>query len=189
MYLGNILKRLAFVVLLLFVFTPAPAQVDKISWRKGVKLTWDDFQGTPNTSSPYIAYTSNWINYTYNWDGNKKLSFNVTCSFQRSKSWKNSSHNLTEDILQHEQGHFDIGEIYTRKMRQAFTNYCASHTYNTNTQSDLDGIFHKLLDETHVIEDRYDNETNHSILTAKQTEWYAKITSMLEELSAYAEKQ
>lgn len=90
----------------------------------------------------------------------------------------------TDSGLQHEQGHFDITEIYSRKLRKKLSDY-------TFKKKSLKANFMKfyngnaaLLDAEH---DLYDKETDHHRIEEKQKEWDKKIAEQLKELEAYKE--
>jgi hypothetical protein len=61
------------------------------------------------------AYSTVAIGYTFKSEKGKLL-FDAFAYFIRSKSWIKSPN---EAILKHEKGHFDIAEIYSRKLEQA----------------------------------------------------------------------
>ena len=90
----------------------------------------------------------------------------------------------TDYILSHEQGHFDIAEIFARKLNKKMSEYrFDKKTY----QKDLNKIYHDILDEKEKMQNDYDKETNHSINKEKQAEWLKKIAKMLEEYKDYAD--
>ena len=185
--MGIICKKGPLLFFLLLAGSHLFGQANKISWTGVNKLAWEDFQGKPDAASEHTATTVYWLDYTYKWDGNGKLTMKVNCSFLRDKSWKKTDKKLTPELLDHEQLHFDIAEIHARKMRQAFSNFAFAHTNNSNTKADLENIFRKTMDEVHAMNAKYDEETNHSKNIASQRQWSLKIKSMLQELSGYAE--
>jgi predicted secreted Zn-dependent protease len=82
----------------------------------------------------------------------------------------------------HEQGHFDITEIFARKLNKAMSAY----HFNQNTyRKDLNKIYQDIIKEKDNMQDQYDHETNFSRNKEKQMEWLKKIQTMLEELKEY----
>lgn len=81
-------------------------------------------------------------------------------------------------ILKHEQGHFDITEVYARKLDAALKNY----KVNFNTmKNDLQTIYSRITDEKDAMNEQYDNETKHSVDTTMQRVWNQKIERMISE--------
>ena len=91
----------------------------------------------------------------------------------------------TEYILSHEQGHFDIAEIFARKLHKSLSEY----NFNKKTfQQDLKAIYENLMQEKEAMQEQYDRETNHSINKSAQAAWLSKINDLLtlyQDYSAY----
>lgn len=99
----------------------------------------------------------------------------------------------TPELLRHEQGHFDIGEIYARKIRTALAPHIGTSvtaggdTANTardqassQIQSKLNAIIIPLQQAEDQMQTDYDNETGHRIGNpAAQAAWEQEIKSML----------
>ena len=90
----------------------------------------------------------------------------------------------TAYILSHEQGHFDLAEVYARKLYKKVQEY---RFHQKNYRKDLQKIYKEILDEKEEMQSKYDRETNHSINKEKQVEWLKKIEKMLEEYKDYAD--
>ena len=89
----------------------------------------------------------------------------------------------TDYILSHEQGHFDIAEIFARKLHKEMSKY----RFNKKTyQKDLKKIYDAVTEEKTEIQNNYDRETNHSINKREQAEWLKKIKEMLEEYEEFS---
>lgn len=151
---------------------------DAIPWKPSQRLTWDDFLCEPRRGTDAVASTSTSLGIAYQMD-NGALSYHITCSFSKSKSWgliKN------EYILAHEQGHFDITEIFARKLNEALQNY----QFNRKTfKRDVSQIYQSIVDEKERYQKMYDEETDHSRNKKIQMEWLDKIQSMLDETEPY----
>jgi hypothetical protein len=153
---------------------------DLIHWNKRQRLSWSDYQGKPEPDAAAAATTATYLGVEYNFkDG--KLGYIITCSFSRSRSW---GLHKNDYILAHEQGHFDIAEIFARKLHQRLKAYkLDKKTY----QTDLRDIYENTMDEKEEMQNSYDKETNHSINKEKQAEWLKKISAELESLSGFAD--
>lgn len=167
---------------LLFIYLFCSAQGDNdevVHWNKRNKLTWNDYKGSIDEASDAAASTSTYLGIEYNFS-RAGLTYKITCSFSKNRSW---GRHKSDYILSHEQGHFDIAEIFARKLNSKMSSYkFNAHTY----QTDLRKIYQDITEEKDKFQDMYDKETNHSINTAKQEEWLKKIKTMLEELKDYA---
>lgn len=168
--------------LLLFVPLLSAAQ-DKdeelIEWKNSKKLSWSDYKGKVDAGSPAAASTATYLSIEYNVD-RTGLTYKITCSFSKNKSW---TRDKTDHILAHEQGHFDIAEIFARKLNKKMQEY----RLNTRTmKDDLKKIYQDAMDEKEKMQNDYDEETNHSIFKDKQAEWLKKIEQLLEEYKNYA---
>ena len=76
--------------------------------------------------------------------------------FSRNRSWGLYK---TDYILSHEQGHFDITEIFARQLNKRMSEYI----FNKNTyQQDLQKIYNDIQREKETLQNQYDNETDYS---------------------------
>jgi hypothetical protein len=175
-------KKIFFVLSLLLFQTSVSAQYqDTIKWTASTKLEWADFQGKPDTSKKgYEAASSLKITYSYKTlDSN--FSFRVDYFFQKKKSWTKSSNSFL--LLKHEQAHFNIGELFARKLRK----YISSYHYNPKTiKQDLKNLFSLLNEEWNIYDAQYDRETDFSKNEAQQSYWDNKIKMELDILNKYA---
>jgi len=174
------MKNILILVLFLVpVLAGAQQDPDHIQWKQRRQLTWADYQGKPDPGAGAAASTATYLSVEYNFkDG--KLGYVITCSFSRSRSW-----GLTKNdhILSHEQGHFDIAEIFARRLYKKLRAY---EFDKKNYQTDLRKIYEDITDEKEAMQNRYDRETDHSINKEKQVEWLEKIRIELKELEAFA---
>lgn len=151
-----------------------------IDWSASWQLSWSDYKAKPDPSSDAAASTTTYLSIEYNIN-EKGFSYKIQCRFSKTKSW---GHAKTEFILKHEQGHFDIAEIYARTLNKKMSEY----QFNKTTyQKDLKTIYGDITDEKEDFQNQYDSETNHSINKEKQAEWLEKIKTTLKELQAYSD--
>lgn len=151
-----------------------------ISWSTKRKLTWKDFKApVPAVTRGASASTATSLHFSYSVKAGN-ISYELNSYFNPAKSWVKDK---TDHILAHEQGHFDIAEIYIRKLYQAVQAY----SFNKKTyKTDLQDIYQTIAKEKDAFQNAYDAETNHSINVAKQQEWEEKIKGMLKDLEPYA---
>ena len=150
-----------------------------ITWSGDKKLTWADYKGKVQTGTDAAASTATYLGIEYNFTRNG-FDYKITCSFSKTRSW---GLHKTDYILNHEQGHFDIAEIFARKLNKQMGEY----VFNKNTfKDDLKAIYTTLTAEKDAFQNQYDEETNHSINKEKQVEWLKKIDGLLKELTAFS---
>lgn len=150
-----------------------------INWNEEKKLTWADYKGKVTTSTDAAASTATYLGIEYSFNNNG-FGYKITCSFSKNKSW---GLHKTAYILAHEQGHFDIAEIFARKLNKQMREY----KFDKNSfKEDLKEIYTTITAEKEQTQNSYDKETNHSINKEKQAEWLKKIDELLIEYKAFA---
>lgn len=152
-------------------------EYDTLLWQEGEKLTWDDFKGKPPLINRAAATTASGITYRYSASrakGKMEVDFEVSTYFYPQKSWYQSS--LCDSvILEHEQLHFDISELYARKLK----NRLESREYSKNVKVEVRKIYKKVVEELNDFQNKYDAETNFSRDREKQIVWQATIVAAL----------
>ena len=152
---------------------------ETIPWSARRMLSWDDFQGTPRRNTDAVASTSTSLGIAYQLR-NGDLTYEVTCTFSKPKSWGASR---TPYILAHEQAHFDITELFARKLNQRLQEY----NFNKRTyKQDLNAIYQGVVAEKEAMQQAYDGETDHSRRRRIQYEWLDRIERMLQDSDSYA---
>jgi len=173
----------AFLVIFLAVANLSFAQSkneELLDWSASRKLTWNDYKASPDPNSDAAASTTSYLAIEYN-ISSSSFGYKIQSRFSKTRSW---GLHKTAYILSHEQGHFDIAEIFARKLNKEMSEY----KFNKRTyQQDLNKIYNKILDEKEKMQNDYDKETNHSIKKEEQAEWLKKIAKMLEEYKDFAE--
>lgn len=181
----------AYIILLPFLLFTAGIQTvfgqeHTIPWSEDRKLTWDDFQGEPDRSVTYFATTKYGIKLSSESSSRGDVSVRVICLFDKDKSWKKEREHQSPEILQHEQLHFDIGEVHARKMRRELEHYLSKRRSPAEVSREVKKVFRKYSDAGAEMQQKYDRETDHSINEKQQEKWNRRVASMLEELRDYA---
>src|SRR4051812_24206494 len=167
-------------LLCVLLYLPLRGDDNLIDWSPSRKLTWADFKAKPNPNSTNAAETNSSINVEFGYN-NKYLTHSIKCRFNKSLSWGRIKNDY---ILNHEQGHFDLAEAHARKLHKDLLEY----KFNSATVSkDLNSIYDKVMKAHVSAQEQYDLQTDHSLDTAKQRQWDAKITGMLKEYERYAD--
>lgn len=154
---------------------------DTINWRPNYQLKWDDFNAQPNESVSFAAQTDCSIAYSYTFQNNI-FSTSVISYFNKNRSWSKNKNATDSILLIHEQGHFNINELFARKLREAFGKY----SFNpVSVKQDLDAIFQKRWRDKLAYDVLYDQETDHGKNALKQKEWTIKILGQLNQLNGF----
>ena len=167
--------------LLISLLRPAPFKQnnDLIDWSAERKLTWSDFRAEPVKNSPAAALTSTSIKIDFE-SNNGSFQYHIRCRFDKNKSWVRVRNDY---ILAHEQAHFDIAEIYARKLNKVLKAYKPN---DAHLSSDVNRIYDSMMKEYYEKQEEYDDETNYSINKGKQEEWLKKVKEELSDLRDYA---
>ncbi len=154
-------------------------QKDDVLWQRENRLEWSDFKGKPSRTSNASAVTASGIAYsfsTFRKNDKIEIDFQVTSYFYPQNSWVRNT--ITDTlILNHEQLHFDITEIYTRKLRREF----AEATFSDNVKAEVKAIYEQIIKELNDFQNLYDKETNFSRNYEKQLEWNKQVSMALEQ--------
>ena len=153
----------------------------QIDWNADRKLSWEDFKAVPDAGSPNAALTGTNIKFDFSYNSESGFKYHVSCRFDKNSSWGRVK---TDYILSHEQGHFDIAEIYARKLYKGLKEYKPDvKKANKEVNKIYENVMRGLRDE----QIEYDRETNFSINKEKQNEWLKKISADLKSLEVYAD--
>lgn len=151
-----------------------------ITWSAEEKLTWDDFRGAVDQDTRMQAHTASKLKFSWKCDKGE-LTYTVHAKFDRTLSWKKELQ--TDRLLAHEQLHFDITELYARKLKKLLAelkNPCVL------PGADVKASAKNLRLEWQTKQDTYDEATNHGQDETAQAEWQQMIADELEMLEAYA---
>ncbi len=155
-----------------------------ISWKKDVKLKKSDFMGKIDTLSAHVAQTgANIIVIPYALVKGK-YQYQILAKFYKEKSWLNTNSDTYNDILKHEQLHFDIAELYARKMRKKV--YETKLANNVVLESDYGRIHKTLFQEYTNFQKEYDSQTGNSRKKDIQIQWEMLISKKLKELEKFS---
>jgi len=169
--------RCKYLLIILLLFSAPTYSQDTIYWKFNYKLKWEDFQGIPDSTSTFgaLSFLGTYYNSFYQ---NGQLITKVFTYFNKKKSWSRQKDDTT--FIHHEQGHFDISELYARLFRKSI----ATHRF-TNEQ--VDSTFRALSLEKRKFQELYDIETDLSRNRKKQFFWSRKILMDIKKLDNFRE--
>ncbi|SFW29818.1 protein of unknown function [Cellulophaga fucicola] len=170
-------RKICFLLVLVICKNVQAQTEETILWKPGVKLTWSNFKEKAPVSNRVAAITASGINYKYTTsfkNNSASFTFEIGAFFYPYKSWYKKD--LCTDItLSHEQLHFDIAELFARKMRLKLSTLSPS----PNTRKEVKDIYAKINKDLEAYQDLYDKETNYSRDIEKQLFWNKKIAADL----------
>ncbi|HEX7754433.1 MAG TPA: DUF922 domain-containing protein [Niabella sp.] len=180
-----------FILFFLFPMT-CPAQptgdvIKKVTWSAN-GLQFDQFKLIKNREKPDSlatdAFTFCNLNYYYRFHSDS-LFIKMQNSFNTDKSWVRKKSVGDTYLLKHEQGHFDISEIYARLFIERFLKY----PFTKNFKIEIEQLFAQILTELKEANILYDQATDHSKRKEEQAEWNEKIVTLLKKLPVIANKE
>ncbi len=183
------MKKLFFLIFLVTSCAPKIVnnnlgESDKlIFWNENRPLRISDFKGgTENRPFQAATYSGLKVMNPVNvWTGKTKVIvesyFNPDLSYFK-QSERDSS------VLAHEQLHFDITELYARKLRKQLTENC-SNQYDYFEKRD--SIYKSVELELSLKQDEYDSEVYSE--RSLQSKWNLWVQKQLRELNDYSEKE
>ena len=156
---------------------------DTIRWKSDYKLNWSDFQGSPDPGSSFSAQSNCMFSYKSSIEykaGVMRISLFLFPCFTKKASWVIAK-NQQEGLLNHEQLHFDICELYIRKLRKKI-----SETELTilDPGSQIRTAFEQAWTDYQSAQSQYDEETRHGLIEKDQKRWEKNI---VDELRTYEE--
>jgi hypothetical protein len=155
------------------------------AWKQGQNLTWDDFQArAPRSAGEPSAVTDTGFRVQLECR-EEFLDIRVAAEFHRNSSWVKAGRKSAE-LLRHEQGHFDLTELYARRMRKAVRDARIGCADDRQAEAAGKKIFARLDREWENAEKQYDADTNYGTDLGKQKETSERIARQLSELSGYA---
>lgn len=153
-----------------------------IDWDSDLRLKWSDFQSVRKVGKGFsIAASTCGFGYDGIVQGNE-IKLNIYVRFYCEDSWRNPDFDMA-DVLEHEQLHFDICELYGRKFYKGVTELRKRNKLN---ERNLQNLYDSLVEEYDNFQDVYDDETNHSTIASAQQRWNSDITKEINKLSGFA---
>lgn len=173
----NKMRKYLVIFTLMLCLTASAQEYETILWSIDHRLSWADFRAKPNGPARAAAITASGISYQFSTlesNGEFELDYTVHTYFYPNKSWYQPEV-CDEIILSHEQLHFDISELFARKMRRLL----ATTRFTKNVKAEVKSIYRKINKELAEFQNQYDDETNYSRNHEQQLLWNKKIAEAL----------
>ena len=142
---------------------------NQFQWTAHKKLSWNDFRGAVNAATAEsAAATDCGIGFKASAKvPGRKPEIIVYNTFYATKSWVREDARLPS-ILVHEQGHFDLCEIYTRKLRNRMNKFDYAVA---DIKAALMNIYSEISQEYESRQQAYEQETTHGVNIPQQKNW------------------
>lgn len=156
---------------------PEPDSI--IYWSQENPLEWSDFRGPPDKNNPLYARTYYELHLKPIREDHQ-FHYVIINRFIPSQSWKKDT---SKALLGHEQLHFDIAEIYARKMRRKINKLQQGEDPDPEAIME---VFENIYSDMEAYQQTYDRKTNHGLKSEAQQRWEQKVHQQLKDLQAYA---
>lgn len=153
---------------------------DLIVWSVEKKLIWDDFLGVPPSTSQFSAVSALDIKYRA-WTRKDTLFVSLVSKFSRNNSWVYAK-SKSSRLLGHEQTHFDILELYCRKLRQHISKASIKKVEYKKLFTDAYQAYYK---QYKACDSLYDQETDFSTNIPVQNKWSQRINKEILDLDQF----
>jgi len=177
-------RMFGFVILLIGwgLFASVDSDADIIYWDGIDRLSWADFEAEPRMDivNFYALTSSGIIDYKGCKDG--VITYKFRAYFEKDESWVKQEA-ITDYHLAHEQLHFDITELYARKLRKLLSEL----EFKCGQEKDFERFVAATLENWYNEQRNYDIMTRHSLNKDQQREWQYRIKMELSLLDNYAE--
>ena len=156
-----------------------------LHWSASRPLVLADFKGRPRPGEAHAALTSATIVAQVACKGGQ-FTGHVQAAFDPTVSWWREPATMTPKLLRHEQLHFDITEVYARRLRQKLASV---RTPCAQLGQEFERLSRVVYADWEKAEQQYDRDTNHGLLPAPQAQWEAQVQQQLAELAEFADKE
>lgn len=136
------------------------------------RLTWEDFAGQVDKRSAFAAFTWWDMNYRYssvqfNGDTAILMGLMIKLEFNSNRSWIKKGKE-SDNLLIHEQGHFDIGLLCLLDLMRTFD---STIFFRSDFATKPGLLFRTSLEKYQALSLKYDAETDHSKNQRRQIKW------------------
>ncbi|WP_452224206.1 DUF922 domain-containing protein [Lacinutrix chionoecetis] len=164
------------------------SDTSEFSWHENHRLNWADFKGEPDQSVNAVAVTASGITFSYsieksNLRGITGFKTKVFAHFYPEHSWCKKEL-IDNNILRHEQFHFDITELNVRYFREKISKLKVSK----NIAQDLNKLHIQANKDLSEMQQLYDKESDFSMNTEGQEQWVAFVNKELKRLEKFKSK-
>lgn len=179
-----------------FLLGEVEVEEAELLWDPTRPLRWEDFRGEPppgaNREGAQIHLALSWTaEWEVRFDRERGLwvarlvSIATFNAMDRAKSWA-LPQAKTAGVLNHEQKHFDLNEVYRRLLDLSLRKFLGMEVTGTSQgeaegklKALLNAAFERITGKCQEIQNRYDRETDYGRNLQKQREWDRMISEWL----------
>lgn len=155
---------------------------DYIVWDNERRLGADDFKGVPDSSSRFSAISYVGPDISFHMIGDEYYVDSVRTIFYKQESWIKKD-DVSNQLLEHENLHFDIAELYVRKLREK---YDSLENIGVTDQRVYNYMTDKIMKERERFDIQFDTETKFGQYFLNQEAWKKKIEKELDDYAHYS---
>lgn len=170
-------------LILYIIFLLPVISGNTIDWEDDLPLQWSDFRGEADHSSDHAAVTYYEIHCANSYPVPGKVNYEITAKFNKEKSWVKTDSRNNDELLAHEQLHFDMAECSARILRMLLNTPVESTQCNDRFIHLRDSVQFSWAE----LQNEYDEETAHGTMQLTQQLWEERIGSTLNELHRFTE--
>ncbi len=176
-------NKLVLLLITLFGFTGYAWSQSEFS---NIPLTWKHFKPTNLSNQVYKAaiVVSHNNEMSYLKQGKEvtieltsKLKLETEYCLVDKKFLNTASDSVSMLLLDHEKGHFIISLIFYKKLLEAFSAF----EFTANYKQELRELIQKITAEKELMNQQYDQETQHHMRQDVQREWNKKLHQYLKQ--------
>lgn len=174
------MKRIVINLLLLLSMNLGFSQT--ILWSEERQLSWEDFKGYTRdwevAAVTYCGFTMASVKQNI-WNG--KFMYEAYAEFECDSSFFFPDL-VSDDVLSHEQLHFDNAELFARKLNQELV----SRSFITEEQANI--LYKTCYEQYFEYQSKYEEETELGTNLKEQEKWNNQVEEELEELKEFHKK-
>jgi hypothetical protein len=180
---------------------PGTTAARDINWDARRPLAWSDFRGPAdgNAATERVAMTAATLRWNYEYALEREASrcrywieqVGSEAVFNQADSWVRPGY-LTDTILRHEQGHFDLTELYKRELDARTADLIGARATCSGATLDdavaaaergaaerVQAVFDAIWEMYTATQALYDRSTQHGTLADEQALWSRAISEAL----------
>jgi hypothetical protein len=179
------MKKIVFLICLAILTTAfyEGSESKYLFWKPDTKLRWSDFQGhiKPEDDAAASASYIGFFHTIKKCSHPDSIILDTRAYFNKNRSWVKVPA-VNPSLLLHEQLHFDLAELYSRRFRKAIQGMTFSASSYVHCIDSVYKSYSESGDSTHVL---YDIETNHGLDKASQETWNEYVKSNLTQMNQW----
>ncbi|MFD2161503.1 hypothetical protein ACFSJU_03810 [Paradesertivirga mongoliensis] len=167
------------IATVLFILISNASFSQAILWKENFKLDWKNFKGpTEDQDVAAVTHCGIRVKPTVKVLVKGKATYTAFAEFTCDSSFY-FPQKVDSLVLAHEQLHFDIAELFARKLRQRFTDR------GFITPVEARNLFNKLHKEYFDFQSRIEEETSHGTKLEEEKKWEQFVSNAIRELNKY----